>query len=94
MGIHDWLQEAEPVIGDFDWLAGEATLPQLLSAAGYRCRPVRKVAHGALSRHRPPGFDWTFGLPRWQGVHNGAHTYHLNGEPLELTGNKSTLITD
>ena len=22
VGIHDWLQEAVPVIGDFDWLAG------------------------------------------------------------------------
>ncbi len=93
VGIHDWLQEAEPVIGDFDWLAGEVTLPQLLSAAGYRCGLSGKW-HLGRSHQTPPGFDWSFGLPRWQGVHTGPYTYHLNGEPLELVGNKSALITD
>ena len=93
VGIHDWLQEAEPVIGDHDWLAGEETLPQLLSRAGYHCGLSGKW-HMGRSHRTPPGFDWAFGLPRWQGAHNGAYTYHLNGEPVELTGNKSTLITD
>lgn len=93
VGIHDWLQEAEPMIGDFDWLAGEVTLPQLLSAAGYHCGLSGKW-HLGRSHATPPGFDWAFGLPRWQGVHNERYTYHLNGEPLELDGNKSTLITD
>ena len=93
VGIHDWLQEAEPVIGDFDWLAGEETLPQILAAAGYRCGLSGKW-HMGRSHRTPRGFDWAFGLPRWQGVHNGAYTYHLNGEPITLDGNKSTLITD
>lgn len=93
VGIHDWLQEAEPVIGDFDWLAGEVTLPQLLSDAGYRCGLAGKW-HLGRSHRTPTAFDWCFGLPRWQGIHNGPYTYHLNGEPLELVGNKSTLITD
>ncbi len=93
VGIHDWLQEAEPAIGEFDWLAREATLPQLLSAAGYRCGLSGKW-HMGRSHRTPPGFDWAFGLPGWQGAHNGPYTYHLNGEPLELVGNKSALITD
>jgi len=93
VGIHDWLQEAQPVIGDFDWLAGEKTLPQLLSAAGYQCGLSGKW-HLGQSHQTPRGFDWAFGLPRWQGVHNGRYTYHLNGQPVELDGNKSTLITD
>ena len=93
VGIHDWLQEAEPVIGDFDWLAGEETLPQLLSRAGYHCGLSGKW-HMSRSHCTPPGFDWAFGLPRWQGEHNGPYTYHLNGQPLELEGNKSALITD
>lgn len=93
VGIHDWLQEAEPVIGDFDWLAGEVTLPQLLSDAGYHCGLSGKW-HLGRSHATPPGFAWAFGLPRWQGAHNGRYTYHLNGELVELEGNKSSLITD
>jgi len=93
VGIHDWLQEAEPVIGDFDWLAGETTLPQLLSAAGYHCGLSGKW-HLGRSHATPPGFERCFGLPRWQGVHNGRYTYHIDGQPVDLDGNKSTLITD
>jgi len=93
VGIHDWLQEAEPVIGDHDWLADEETLPQLLSGVGYHSGLSGKW-HMGRSHRTPPGFDWAFGLPRWQGAHNGDYTYHINGQPRELTGNKSTLITD
>ncbi|MDE0312235.1 MAG: sulfatase-like hydrolase/transferase, partial [Caldilineaceae bacterium] len=59
VGIHDWLQEAEPVIGDHDWLAGEETLPQLLSRAGYHCGLSGKW-HMGRSHRTPPGFDWAF----------------------------------
>ncbi|RME65254.1 MAG: DUF229 domain-containing protein [Caldilineae bacterium] len=93
VGVHDWLQEAVPVIGDFDWLAGEVTLPELLSQAGYHCGLAGKW-HLGRSHTTPRGFDWCFSLPRWQGVHNGPYTYHLNGAARTLDGNKSTLITD
>ncbi len=93
VGIHDWLQEAIPEIADHDWLADEITLPELLSAAGYHCGLSGKW-HLGQSQRTPRGFAWNFGLPGWQGRHNDPYTYHLNGQPLPLTGNKSTLITD
>ena len=37
VGIHDWIEENDPDCGDYDWLAGETTLPQLLQRAGYHC---------------------------------------------------------
>ena len=42
----------------------------------------------------PRGFDWCFGLPRWQGTHIQDYTYHLNEQPVTLTGNKTRFITD
>lgn len=92
-GIHDWLQEDLPEIGDKDWLVNETTLPELLSQAGYYCGLSGKW-HLGQSHKTPRGFDWCFGLPRNQGGHEGTYRYHLNGEPVDLTGNKSRLITD
>jgi len=93
VGIHDWIEEKYPEFGDHDWLEGEKTLPEILSQAGYRCGLSGKW-HLGLSHETPRGFEWCFGLPRWQGLHLGEYTYHLNGEPLTLTGNKTRLITD
>lgn len=93
VGIHDWLQEAIPDIADHDWLADEVTLPELLTEVGYHCGLSGKW-HLGQSQRTPRGFAWNFGLPGWQGRHNDPYTYHLNGEPLPLEGNKSTLITD
>lgn len=93
VGIHDWIQEAVPEFGDPDWLADEITLPELLSQAGYRCGLSGKW-HLGRSHETPRGFDWGFGLPRWQGAHIEEYTYHLNNEPVTLTGNKTGFITD
>lgn len=93
VGIHDWLQEAIAEIGEHDWLVDETTLPELLNRSGYRCGLSGKW-HLGQSHKTPRGFDWCFGLPGWQGRHNGAYTYHLNGEQVEIAGNKSRLITD
>ncbi|WP_166843950.1 sulfatase [Isoptericola sp. BMS4] len=93
VGIHDWLQEAEPEIADRDWLDGEATLPELLSEAGYHCALAGKW-HLGRSHEVPRGFDRCFGLPGGQGTHDGEYTYHLDGDPVTLTGNKTRIITD
>jgi arylsulfatase A-like enzyme len=93
VGIHDWIQEAEPEFGDPDWLAEEITLPELLHDAGYHCGLSGKW-HLGRSHVTPRGFDWCFGLPRWQGAHIQEYTYHLNGEPRTLTGNKACILTD
>ena len=93
VGIHDWIQEQFPEFGDRGWLTDEVTLPELLRGAGYVCGLSGKW-HLGRSHETPRGFEWCFGLPRWQGVHSGEYTYHRNGEPLTLTGNKTRLITD
>ncbi|MGN6504268.1 MAG: sulfatase family protein [Tepidisphaeraceae bacterium] len=93
VGIHDWIEEAVPEFANRDWLAGEITLPQRLSQGGYHTALAGKWHLGG-SHRTPEGFDRAFGLPGWQGVHNGEYTYHLNGSPLTLSGNKTSLITD
>jgi arylsulfatase A-like enzyme len=93
VGIHDWIQEEFAEFGDYDWLQHEITLPQLLQAAGYRCGLSGKW-HLGRSHQTPRGFDWCFGMPGSQGRHLGRYTYHLNGEPLTLEGNKTRIITD
>ena len=93
VGIHDYLQEADPAIGDRDWLADEVTLPELLSAVGYRCGLSGKW-HLGRSHLTPRGDVWHFGLPRQQGKHIEDYTYVLNDEPLPLSGNKTGIITD
>jgi arylsulfatase A-like enzyme len=93
VGIHDWIEEGDPDIAGRDWLAGQTTLPELLSQGGYHTALAGKW-HLGRSHQRPPGFDRAFGLPGWQGVHNGPYTYHLDGTPLEIAGNKTAIITD
>ena len=93
VGIHDWLQEWIPEVGERDWLGGTRTLFDYLSAAGYHTGLSGKW-HLGQSHAPPPGADYHFGLPGWQGAHNGAYTYVRNGELVELDGNKSRLITD
>lgn len=93
VGVHDWLEESISEIGDRDWLADELTLPQRLQSAGYHTLLAGKWHLGSCQKN-PPGFDHVFGLARWQGGHNEKHTYHLDGEPQVLEGNKSKIITD
>ncbi len=93
VGIHDWLEEAIPEIGERDWLHGTKTLFDYLSAAGYVTGLSGKW-HLGQSHLTPSGADYHFGLPGWQGQRNGAYTYACNGEMVELVGNKSSLITD
>lgn len=93
VGIHDWLEEEQPEIGERDWLGDTRTLFDTLSAAGYHCGLSGKWHLG--QSHLPPrGADYHFGLPGWQGSHNGPYTYARNGEMVELDGNKSQFITD
>jgi arylsulfatase A-like enzyme len=93
VGLHDYLEEAEPAIGEFDWLANEVTLAQLLQRARYYCGLSGKW-HLGRSFETPRGFDWAFGLPGLQGRHIETFTYHKNGQPITLTGNKTRIITD
>jgi len=93
VGIHDWLAEHWQHINDQDWLADEVTLPELLSQSGYACGLSGKW-HLGLSHETPRGFDWCFGLPNGQGVHEGTYTYHQDGHLETLTGNKTKIITD
>jgi len=93
VGIHDWLEESDPAIAARDWLAGEATLPERLHTVGYHTILSGKW-HLGRSHQTPPGFVRCFGLPGGQGTHNGSFTYHQDGVPVTLAGNKSAHITD
>ena len=93
VGIHDWLEEAIPEVGERDWLGATKTLFDYLSSAGYHTGLSGKW-HLGQSHLPPSGADYHFGLPGWQGAHNGAYTYVRNGEMVELTGNKSRFISD
>ena len=93
VGIHDWLQEADEEIANRDWLADEVTLFELLHGAGYQTALCGKW-HLGQSHLAPRGADYHFGLPYWQGRHNGTYTYVHNGAFVELDGNKSAHITD
>lgn len=92
-GIHDYLQETDPEVGERDWLADEVTLAQLLGDAGYQTALSGKWHCGRGTRPQA-GFDRWFGLDRWQGGHAGAHTYVDQDQPVELTGNKTRIVTD
>ena len=93
VGIHDWLEEALPEVGERDWLGDTETLFDYLSAAGYHTGLSGKW-HLGQSHLAPSGADYHFGLPGWQGAHNDPYTYVRNGELIELDGNKSQFITD
>ena len=93
VGIHDWLQEWIPEVGERDWLGGTPTLFDYLSEAGFHTGLSGKW-HLGRSHTPPAGADFHFGLPGWQGAHNETYTYARNGEMVELDGNKSSLITD
>lgn len=93
VGIHDWLQEQEPQIGQRDWLADEITLPELIRDGGYHTILAGKW-HLGRSHEVPRGFVRGFGLPGAQGGHHGKFIYHQDGIPVELEGNNSRIITD
>ena len=88
VGIHDWLG------GDCgearDWLAGEATLPELLRGAGYRAALAGKWHLG--SPVTPDKFDRAYVAP--QQPHNGLIRGTLDGRPVEADGNNTTVTTD
>lgn len=92
-GIHDYLRESEPEIGERDWLADEVTLAQILGEAGYQTALSGKWHCGQGARPQA-GFDRWFGLGREQGVHGGAYTYQDQDQPRRLAGNKTQIITD
>ncbi len=92
-GIHDWLAEHDPEIGNKQWLAGEVTLYQQLLESGYHVGHFGKW-HCGQSHVPQPGVHRWFSLQRNQGVHSGPYSYNDEGLDYERNGFKSRIITD
>ena len=91
-GIHDWLQEQQPEVGERDWLAGLRTLPQWLEGVGYRCMLSGKW-HLGRSEHPQRGFHDTFAIGQPQGGHAGRQRYSRQGVVEYRTGFKTEVVT-
>jgi arylsulfatase A-like enzyme len=89
-GIHDWLQEYDDAVAARDWLKGFDTLPEMFQRAGYQTYLSGKWHLGATPA-LPRGFDHAFGYGRKTASHNGAGCYTIDGETVELEGNRSEL---
>jgi arylsulfatase A-like enzyme len=92
-GLHDYLLETEGEARDHEWMEHETTIAPILSDAGYQTALVGKW-HCGQGERTQPGFDYWFSLGPRQGGHRGPHTYWHNGQPVDLTGYKSSITTD
>lgn len=94
-GVHDWISMDDPECQERDWLANEVTLAQLLSKNGYHCGLSGKW-HLGMDSKTPRGYAWYFGYPDFpaKDVHIGKGNYVLNGELLQLHGNRTEITTN
>lgn len=92
-GIHDWLSEAEQEVREQHWLEGEQNIAQILAERGYQTALVGKW-HCGNGQQTQPGFAYWFSFGHRQGEHRGTHTYWHNGQPREITGYSTSVVTD
>ena len=93
IGIHDWLEETYDDIANKEWLNGQKTLFDYIKTKGYYNALLGKW-HLGRSHFKPSGVDYHFGIHHWQGNHNENYEYVLNGDLINLDGNKSEFVTD
>lgn len=91
-GLHDYI--ATGTFDDRRWLAAEATLPELMSEAGYQVGLSGKW-HLGDDMSPQPGFDFWFAL---SGDHpyppRGRYRFSRQGEEEMLDGYKTEIVTD
>ncbi len=94
-GIHDYLGSAPGVdIDQYPWLKNETLLCDILHESGYTTALSGKWHMG--QEERPDAaFDYTFcNGPQYPYHHNGVRTFYENGQPVEIPGYKTRIITD
>ena len=91
-GIHDWIEEWEPVGQDHPGLRGQETLGTRLQQAGYHTALFGKW-HCGHSRDPQPGFDRWFSYAHSQFPHRGRIAFSDDGQRVEHDGFQSERIT-
>ncbi len=92
-GIHDWLQESDPLVGNHNWLAAETTLAQLLAGQGGYTVGLCGKWHCGRSDTPQPGFGYWFSDDRTSPPHRGEHAYRFQDQLVPLSGFSSHIHT-
>ena len=91
-GIHDWIEEWDPVGQRHPGLRGQTTLAMRLQRAGYHTGLFGKW-HCGHSREPQPGFDRWFSYADSQFPHRGRIAFSDDGRRIEHDGFQSESIT-
>ncbi len=94
-GIHDYLGSAPDVnIDSYPWLDGEKLLSDICHDHGYATGLSGKWHLGSEAAP-DAGFDFTFcNGPQYPFSHSGRRTFYKNGQPVDIPGYKTRIITD
>ena len=92
-GIHDWLLESAPFIGNRNWQGSEVTLAQILANRGRYSVGLSGKWHCGRSHLPQPGFGYWFSTGRTLPPHRGEHRYRFQDQTLALSGFSSHILT-
>ena len=93
-GVHDYIGTNSPDEVDFNWMAQEKLLPEIMQEHGYGTAIVGKW-HLGQERISKQGFDHAFTIgPEYPIYHHGIRTFYNGNEPVTTEGYLAKTITD